>query len=295
MLLAAAAVPLLALPAYAAGDVQVTVDARGRMELVGDDLGNEIQIDKDVDVGGFVVLGRNGTTVNGAAQFVTANVKSIRATMGAGDDVLAMGGFRLKKRLHVDLGEGDDRVSLFHNTLRGRVTFQGGPGNDSVIAEAGTKFMRGVRIGTGEGDDTVRIADSEVHGRMRMFTGSGADRVELHRDGFTDLGSLAVRTGAGDDWFEVIGCTFQAHVHLLTSDGEDTVYFTTSRFRRPVTIKTGPLDDEIELERATFDAALNVNGGGGVNSVVFIGLTISGGSGGSKKYSWRFVIVHFFP
>ena len=309
-----AALLALSVNAYAAGDVQATVDTRGRLLLTGDALGNDVQIGKSGPDGQLVVIGRNGTTVNGAAQFAAAGVKSIRATMGDGDDVLAMGGFRLKKSLRVDLGAGDDTLTLLRNTIGRRATLLGGPGDDTILAEGGTSFQRGVRIGTdggdsavtalpavepgaGDGNDLVRIADSFVYGRMRVLTGGGADRVELHRDGFTDAASLVIRTGDGDDWVEMVSCTFQGHVRVLTADGEDVIYAVTSRFRRPVKLNTGPLDDEIELERSTFDASLRVHGGTGANAVIFIGVNISGagGSGGNDKYSWRFVVVHFFP
>jgi hypothetical protein len=280
--------------AVAAGDVQVSVD-RGRLTIAGDEMGNDLQIDKNAADGGFVVTGRNGTTINGAERFLAGPVKVIRADMGAGDDVVAMGGFVLNRSLRIDLGDGDDELSLFRNTIKRRTTLLGGPGSDTIRAEGGTRFMRGVRIATDAGDDLVRIADSEAYGRLVVRTGDDADRVELHRDGFAVLASLDIRTGTGDDWVETIGCTFQGHVKMLTGDGADVVYATTSRFVRPVSVKTGPMDDEIELERATFDAALSVNGGAGVNTVIYVRVNISGGSSSSDKYSWRFVIVHVFP
>ena len=127
----------------------------------------------------------------------------------------------------------------------------------------------------------------------------GDDRVELHRNGFTELASLVIRTGNGDDWVEAIGCTFQSHVKMQTNDGQDVVYVATSRFRKLAAFKTGKMDDEIELERSTFDAALRVNGGGGLNAVFFISINgagaAGGGSGDGDKFYWRFVIVHVLP
>lgn len=284
-------------PALAAGDVGVTVQAGGRLLLVGDAAANDFQVEKDGDTGELVVTGRNGTTISGLAEARLLGVKTLRIETGDGDDVVALGGFKLKKSLRVDLGDGDDRLTTLRNTIRRRASIRGGPGNDTILLEGGTDLQRGVRILTDEGDDLVRIADSVVRGRLRLLTGDGDDRVELHRDGFTDLASLVVRTGDGADWVEMIGCTFQSHVKVHTNDGEDVVYVATSRFRRVAAFKTGLMDDEIELERATFDAALRVNGGGGLNAVFFLsvnggGLGGAGGSGGDGKYYWRFVIVH---
>jgi hypothetical protein len=289
----------LAAPAFAAGDVAATLASGGRLEVMGDAAANDLQIEKNSITGEFVVLGRNGTTINGGAEFRAEGVKTLRIAMGEGNDLVALGGFGLKKGLRVDLGAGDDRLTTLRNTIKRRATILAGPGNDTLLLEGGTEFRRGVRINTDEGDDLVRLADSVVSGRLRLLTGDGDDRVELHRNGFTELASLVIRTGNGDDWVEAIGCTFQSHVKMQTNDGQDVVYVATSRFRKLAAFKTGKMDDEIELERSTFDAALRVNGGGGLNAVFFISINgagaAGGGSGDGDKFYWRFVIVHILP
>ncbi len=130
---------------------------------------------------------------------------------------------------------------------------------------------KSLRVDLGPGADRLSTLKVTIRRRAVFLGGAGDDTLLFE---------------AGADWVEAIGCTFQAPVRAQTSDGEDTVYVATSRFRRVAVIKTGLLDDEIEIERATFDAVLRVNGGG---------LGGASGSGGSGKFYWRFVIVHVPP
>jgi hypothetical protein len=290
----------LASPAFAAGDVAVLADA-GILTLTGDDTANDLQIDRDPVTRELIVRGRNGTTISGAGELRFADVKSIRAALGVGDDVLALGSLSLSGEFAADLGDGNDSLSFYFVKVRRRVTVTGGAGDDLVTFDTGSDLVRGGVIDTGDGADHVRIADSSVRGRLRIVTGLGDDLVEIHRNGFTSYASLLVRTGAGVDTVDVLGNTFQGDVKIQTDEGEDAVWVTTSRFVRTATVKTGTEDDQIEVERSTFDAAFFVNGGSGTNGVFFIGIHITGsgvsagGAGHSGNVWWAFVIVHVFP
>ena len=72
-LLGIASVAALAAPAFAAGDVIVSVDPLTlAVRITGDALDNDIQITSDGTAGSYTVTGRNGTTVNlGASASVT--------------------------------------------------------------------------------------------------------------------------------------------------------------------------------------------------------------------------------
>lgn len=292
----------LAASAFAAGDVAVGFDA-GTLTLTGEENANDVQVDRDPVTREFILRGRNGTTLNGAAELRFAGVKSISASLGAGDDVLALGALSLTGDLAADLGDGNDTLSLYLVKVRRRFTVTGGAGDDAVTLDAASDLLRGGSIDTGDGADHVRVADSFVRGRLKILTGAGDDLVEIHRNGFTTYGSLLVRTGAGNDTVDVLGNTFQGPVKVQTDDGLDNVWVTTSRFVREAVVKTGTEDDQIEIERSTFDAAFFVNGGSGTNGVFFVGIHISsngsgvsaGGYGHSGNVYWAFVIVHVFP
>ncbi len=82
-------------PALAAGDVSATLLPGARLLVIGDAAANDLQVEKDGATGEFVVSGRGGTTINGAASFRVRGVKTLRNEMGEGDDVVALGGFAL--------------------------------------------------------------------------------------------------------------------------------------------------------------------------------------------------------
>ena len=302
-LVAALLVGLASSAAFASGDVVATLLPSGELDLTGDDLANDVQVDRDVVTKEFVVLGRNGTTINGGTEFRTLGVKSIRAVMNGGDDVLAVAAFTLKKNFYADLGDGNNTLSLYHVICRGRVNVYGGAGNDTIKVEAGSDLLVGGLLQANDGTNHVAVTDSTVRGRLRILTGSGDDLVEMHHDGFTTDASLSIRTGAGNDVVDYLGCTFQCPVETLTSSGVDTINIMTSRFERAVGMNTGDDDDNVEVERSTFDARFYVSGGHGTNNVYFVGINIgvngsnvtAGGAGHSGHWYWAFIIVHVFP
>jgi hypothetical protein len=305
--LAALVVPLVvaitASAALASGNVLVALSTTGELQLTGDDLPNDVQVSRDSATKEFVVLGRNGTTVNGGGEFRTLGVKSIRAVMNGGDDVLAVAGLRLKKNFYAAMGDGNDTVDLYHVVVGGRTTVYGGLGDDTIKVEAGSDLLGGGLIQADDGANHVVVSDSFVRARFRILTGSGNDLVEIHHDGFTSDASLSIRTGAGNDTVDYLGCTFQCPVETLTSDGVDTINVMTSRFTRAVGMNTGNDDDDVEVERSTFDAKAFVSGGGGTNSVVFIGINFgpngsnitAGGFYHNGHWTIAWAIVHVFP
>jgi len=296
-------VAITASAALASGDVVVAVSTTGELQLTGDDLANDVQVTRDSATKDFVVLGRNGTTVNGGGDFRAAGVKSIRAVMNGGDDVLAIAGFRLKKNIYVSMGDGNDTLDLYHVIVGGRVSLYGGAGDDTITVEAGCDLHGGGLIQADDGANHVAVTDSYVRGRFRILTGSGNDLVEIHHDGFTSDASLSIRTGAGNDTVDYLGCTFQCPVETLTSDGVDSINVMTSRFTSAVGMNTGNDDDNLEVERSTFDAKIFVSGGGGMNNVTFIGINFgpngsnvtAGGFYHNGHWTIAWAIVHVFP
>jgi hypothetical protein len=287
--------------AFAAGDVNVVLWKKGELRLTGDDLANDLQIDRDPDTKEIVVLGRNGTTVNGGDSVRVLGVRSIRAAMNGGDDVLAFGGFNLKGFINVDLGDGNDTFSLYHVGVAGRVIVHGGDGDDTVTIEAGSDLKSGGYIGVNEGANHVAITDSYVRGSLRILSGSGADLVEIHRDGFTSKASLSVRTGSGDDVVDYLGNTFQCPVETLTENGVDTLNVKTSGFYKAVGMNCGDGDDVVNIERCTFNAKFFISGGKGTNKASAVGgvfasggLLFAGGFGHSGHFYWSFIVINVF-
>jgi hypothetical protein len=299
-----AALLLVGAPAVRAsgaeGDVVVSIDKTGALHLEGDDLANEVQIDRDPATREYVVRGRNGTTVNGAVEARLPDAPSISATLGAGDDVLVIGGFRIRKRLTVDLGDGADRLSVTNTVVRGSTSVVGGTGDDVVGFEGRCDLRAGVRVTTGDGADAVRFADSYVRGPLKILTGNDDDKVEVHRCGLTRPASLLVGSGEGDDLVDLVGITCQSGGRIVTAGGADRVSVVTTRFVHDLTIDAGADDDDVTVDRATFDEKFRIQGGEGTNRV-FVGAGVisgggvtAGGSGHSGNWYWWFVIIHVY-
>jgi hypothetical protein len=289
--------------AFAAGDVTAVRAARGELQITGDDFANDVLIERDLMTMEMVVRGRNGTTVNGAAEFRVPGFHSVRATMNGGDDVLTAAGFNVHRHFYVDLGEGDDALNLVRVVVLGRAYAYGKGGGDTIRFEAGCDLRAGGIVLADEGANHVVVADSYVRGPLRIWSGAGDDLVEIHRCGFTSKAALSIRTGDGADVVDFMGNTFQGAVETLTFGGVDKINVRTSRFRRAVGMNTGDDDDEVTVERCTFEARYFIGGGDGTNNVFFIAIHFSsgssnvaaGGTGHSGHFWWAFVIIHVFP
>ena len=90
--------------ALLAGDVTVAV-VHGALVITGDELGNQIAISSSQEPGEYLIQGLDGTLLHLAEED------------GAGESELLVTGVR--HGIHVDLGEGDDSVSLNNARVRG--------------------------------------------------------------------------------------------------------------------------------------------------------------------------------
>lgn len=144
--------------AVPAGNVLAT-QAGAAITLVGDDLGNAVQLRTGGLPGEVVVLGVN-TTVNGARQQVFTGVARIDADLRGGDDRFKADGLALAAAagasLVVDGGPGDDRIELTDTSVRA----DGGPTGGAIVQ------VYGERVGPGSppttGNDTIRLTGTTV-------------------------------------------------------------------------------------------------------------------------------------
>ena len=99
-----------------AGDVVVSV-VRGELMLQGDTLDNKVIIVAGSEANSFVIKGLDGTTVHqqddpAATEVTVAGVRSIRANLGDGNDLLALLGGDIRGNVSIRTGVGDDRVLI---------------------------------------------------------------------------------------------------------------------------------------------------------------------------------------
>jgi hypothetical protein len=150
---------------------------RGTLTITGDDAADDIAIVGTSNPGELIVTGRNGTVVNGVANGSTT----------AFPVFLPAAAFIQPDALKVNLGDGNDSVTI----------------DSAYIAGS-------ININTADGDDTVTLAEhGEVSptGDLRIDTGAGNDVVaELNYSVFVPRGNL-ILLGDGHDFATLIGAS----------------------------------------------------------------------------------------
>jgi hypothetical protein len=205
-----------------AGDDRVLIGTGGdAAELVG-----QLPGDLSVAVRGSVLIGTNGgddqVSVDDAMIGGRLGVEA-----GADDDSVALGSTaaldpmaaaRLSVRggVQVNLGQGNDELSMDQLRARGAIVVHGGHGDDTIDATL-TKSAALAAFG-GSGVDAITLAQIEAH-HLGVHTGEGNDSVDVRDSVFTALG---VSLGTGDDTLTT--ADLQARVAImLGGEGEDTL------------------------------------------------------------------------
>jgi hypothetical protein len=94
-----------------AGDVAVHV-SKGALFLTGDDAANAIVIERQPDhTTTFLITPTDGTTVNGSADpLVVEDVRGMLLNLGGGDDAITLDNIRLFGTVTIDGADGDDAI-----------------------------------------------------------------------------------------------------------------------------------------------------------------------------------------
>ncbi len=102
--------------------------------VTGDDLANAITLTRNA-VGDVVVVGRNGTTVNGlrSVRFRRAVLNSVEVLMFGGNDNVIINNLVINNDLFLNLGDGNDtlRSGSLPTTVGANLTVEGGMGKRS--------------------------------------------------------------------------------------------------------------------------------------------------------------------
>jgi hypothetical protein len=221
-------------PVHAAGNVTVRIDAQ-RVTLDGDAAPNAIVVTAAADPDAILVVGLDGTTVNGLPETTAAGVR----------------------RLVVRTGDGPDGVELRQVAIRGDVHLQLGRGDDVVLAEQAR--VRRLDVRTGRGIDTVSVGpQTRVRVLLHVRTGPDRDTVLLES---SVLARLVVASGRGDDVLSVFNATVKRRTRLFTNVGEDIVFFALTDFREDVDVNLGDDDDILSLDTVIFDDDSDLDGG----------------------------------
>ena len=251
-----------------AGDVLVSVSNGGLM-IEGDEAANQIAVTAGAEAGSFVITGLEGTNIRlvdnvtgepgDAMTELTVNDihRNVQIDLGAGDDVVSLGELNFRGNVSIETGEGMDRV------LVGEV--------DSMAAVAGDASvgLRGsLQINTGVDNDEVVVGNASVHGRLGVHTGEGDDSVVLGgmlaaaaatngtgMDSMATLkarGGVNVNLGAGDDELAAASVNARGAIMVMGGEGDDSVNVESTHAARILALLGDGADEGTDT--------LNLNG-----------------------------------
>lgn len=154
-----------------AGNVTAAVIG-GYLVVNGDDAGNQIFVGQPGKyTAGITAL--DNTTINGQASATFDGVYNGYIIMlGGGDDVLAVIGDVAGGSLAIDMGEGNNAVTLGMVTSYSGASITTGSGADSVSL-LGSTFYSWLNINTGAGDDRINASFSTFDGDTIVDGGAG--------------------------------------------------------------------------------------------------------------------------
>jgi hypothetical protein len=157
--------------------------------------------------------------------------------------------------------------------IQGNFVFRGKGGLDAVMLE-GT-IGGDVRVSLGTGPNSIfQVQDLTVLGGVKV-TSAGDSVDDWEMVGLNVLGTLVLRSGAGDDEINLESSNVFGAFKLSSGAGLDTVVIARVDdviLRGAVTIRLGDGDDYLELGHgaggtADFRASVLLDGGAGVNTL----------------------------
>jgi len=239
-----------------AGNVDVSVSG-GDLFITGDNAANGVQITQVVTQGravaGFYLI--SGLTQGGAATTINGQV-SVNVN-GVTDDVtinLRDGGDRFRTGLgtisfaddvNVNLGSGNNELSLNRVRVRDDVSINSGNGVDTV-------FLRGV-VGTSAANPDADLS---------INTGEGADTVILFHFFVRDDVNIDTGFGQFDDTVLLVTGNVGDDVTIRTRDGGDDVFIDTVGVNDTLQVETGSGGDRLDIENSEADELFAFLGSG---------------------------------
>ena len=229
-------------------------------------------------------------------QTLTGVTQDINVNLLAGNDQLTMNNVYLNGSIDIDMGVGDDSVTLGHadvvstrgdlsvvlgagsDALNGRRIFiagdqthSGGEGNDSLTFDGfaspftlGTSAGGSANLATGDGDDAVSMVYAFIVGALAIDLGQGADSFNIF--GSAVSGDVSVAGGLGDNAITVDTNFLDASLLIAGGDERDTVFVANGLGLNAVTINSGAGADLITVRNETA-GRLEIDAGAGGDTV----------------------------
>ena len=220
-----------------AGNVSVSIDRQGNLDIRGDHdrNGNHLEVTVDLvddfDVS-YVIRGKAGTTVNGLAEerlwFYDVH-GDVNIRMGYGNDTLDINTLWVHNDLLIDTGPGDDNLSI-HAIVYGQMRIHTRAGDDYIFmsnslvggdnepsASGSFEHYKALTIDTGTGDyDVTWMVRNQALGSVELR--SSSRRSVIFADKLFAIGHLDIFGNTGNDFvylFEsYVANYFEVHLRL---------------------------------------------------------------------------------
>ena len=219
-----------------------------------------------------VMLGEGDDVLDfGAAdQIYTGIAQKLAIDMGSGNDSVELGRagngpgatdpvyhlLYVNKGIWIDLGAGDDELSVASLKTNKSLIVLAGDGNDAIDfateftptgAAGATQFpviaKGNVHLHLGHGDDTLTVLHVRVGNNLKILDPQGASNVSL-----TDVDvrrKVDIKTGHSVDQVS-LDYVSASHVSMNTHGAEDDVSIEHSRFKR-MNVQTGGGNDDLDV------------------------------------------------
>jgi len=219
--------------------VVASVNAAHDLVVTGDGNANNLQI-VQVTQNGQPVAGRyfiapqQGTTLNGQTQgqFFDNVTHDIRVTLGGSGDRLNLHaengnnfGFRVPNDLSINMGGGNNVLTIDHISVGDDATIFSGGGADSVYFRGTVGFLGNVDGGAND---------------LTIDTGNRFDNVKL--ENFAVKRDVNIRVGGTDNFTDSVDMLFASigrNTTVATGAGSDIVNINEVGFNGTATINTG--------------------------------------------------------
>ena len=249
---------------------------------------------------------------NGVVLNPKALPTSLKADLGAGNDVLTINGSTLKDLSVAGAKAQSPEVDVTNSTLRGKTTINLGTATDmAVIALSGSQFKGAFALTTSVGDDDVEIDTSSFENTSQVTLGRGDDSLSLDT---ATLNSLKADLGTGFDSLSISNSTLKdlsvvaskaqspevdifnsvirgnTTINLGATSDVSMVSISGSDFKGAFALTTAAFDDDVEIDTTTFENKVQIAMGKGDDGLdlegnVFKGATTIDGGAGSNNLS----------
>ena len=256
--------------ALLAGDLAAKV-VRGDLILEGDRSANKAEI--TVVDGDVVVVGLDGTTINGDAEFVAfagsdTIADDLVLDLGEGSDEIVLdGGLIVTDTIDADLGSGANTFSAIDVTARDVVIRAAGA--NTVLLQEGVTIERDLSIKfKGQGSDTIAVLGATVGDDISIKAGDGANSIMIEGAEVGD--DVAVTGGGGEDDLLVRDSTIDDDLSVRTNSGSDFVMVDSTDVSDKAGLSLGKDDDNVQVTGASsFGRGVRATGNRGQDTVQF--------------------------